>query len=432
MEAVGDNQRDNRANEAFEQIVAGLDALLAAGLTPRNRDDAEAWIRSLEHVGRRVDAARVELLAEIHDAGWHRHDGHASGRAMIEVVADLSVRESGSRERVRKIVVELPEVARAFREGRMTAQHLGVLGRLRSKRAVRFAMWDRQAWFVEQAGTRRFADYERAVLTWARLVDSADNASQRAHETRHFRMRQDPLDGTWALTGSCGAGQGAMVDQILRAYAEAELQADREKVRAEHGEGAVVPLPRSAAQRALDALTQIFLDAVGAPGSAADNVVHNIVWSRDTFETALAAIERDESPSFDVDTYRCETIDGVPLDPTEAAVQSLVDAARRVVLDASGTVIDLGRARFFTGHARVAALLHSTQCIWPGCRVPSSSCQVDHLVEHRHGGRTCPGNGAPLCGRHNRHKTNHGFTVQADPTRPGAYQVTRSNGTLVA
>jgi hypothetical protein len=428
MEPVGDNQ----ATEAFGQIVAGLDALLATGLAPRGRNDAEAWIRSLEHVGRRVDTARVELLAEIHDAGWHRHDGHASGRAMIEVVADLSVRESGDRERVRKIVVEFPEVAQAFREGRMTAQHLGVLGRLRGKRAVRFAMWDRQTWFVEQAGTRRFADFERTVLTWARVVDSAHNSNQQAHETRCFRMRQDPVEGSWTLTGSCGAGQGAMVEQILRAYAEAELEADREKVRAEHGEGAVVPLPRSAAQRALDALTQIFLDAVGSPGSAAANVVHNIVWSREAFDTALAAIECNRTPEFDLDTYRCETIDGLPVDPIEAAVQSLVHAARRVVLDASGTVIDLGRARFFTGHARIAALLHSTRCIWPGCRVPSSSCQVDHLVEHRHGGRTCPGNGAPLCGRHNRHKTNHGFTVQADPTRPGTYQVTRSNGTLVA
>jgi hypothetical protein len=156
-------------------------------------------------------------------------------------------------------------------------------------------------------------------------------------------LRQDPLDGSWSLTGACGAGQGAMVEQILRAHAEAELQADREKVRAEYGEEAVVPLPRSAAQRCLDALTQIFLDAVAAPGSAAANVVHNIVWSRQTFDTALAAIERNRTPDFDLDTYRCETIDGVPVDPIEAAVQSLVHAARRVVLDASGTVIDLGR-----------------------------------------------------------------------------------------
>ncbi len=63
---------DTQAQHAFDQIVAGLDGLFAAGLAPTGRADAEVWIRSLEHVGRRVDAAKMELLAEIHDAGWHR------------------------------------------------------------------------------------------------------------------------------------------------------------------------------------------------------------------------------------------------------------------------------------------------------------------------------------------------------------------------
>jgi hypothetical protein len=93
----------------------------------------------------------------------------------------------------------------------------------------------------------------------------------------------------------------------------------------------------------------------------------------------------------------------------------------------SCTVIDLGRARFFTGHALVAAQLQSTNRIWPGCWAPSTSCQIDHLREHQHGGRTRPGNGAPLCGRHNRHKHNASYTIQRGPG--GGYRVTRPDGT---
>ena len=80
-------------------------------------------------------------------------------------------------------------------------------------------------------------------------------------------------------------------------------------------------------------------------------------------------------------------------------------------------VLDLGRARLFTGSARAAVQLQADACIWPGCEVPASRCQADHLTEHSRGGRTNPGNGAPLCGRHNRlkhagnyqlHRDNHG------------------------
>ena len=426
-----DEVSDKRAQAAFDQIAAGLDGLFAAGLVPAGRDDAEAWIRSLESVGRRVDAAKVDLLAEIHEAGWHRYDGHPSGRAMVELVADLSVRESGERERVRKVVAELPEVAAAFRAGHMTAEHLRLLGRLRAKREVRFAMYDRQSWFIEQATTKRFATYETAVLRWARLVDTTNTSrNQQAHETRHFRLRQDRVDLTWDIAGSCAAGHGAMLEQILRAYAAAEYEADWEKARAEHGDDATsAHLPRTAAQRGLDALTQIFTDATATPGSAGAGIVHNIVYDSTTFDAAMAAIAANRRAAFDVDTFRCETIDGIPLDPVEATVASLVEAARRVVVDASGTVIDLGRARFFTGHARIAAQLQSTTCIWPGCWVAATGCQVDHLREHQHGGRTNPGNGAPLCGRHNRHKHNHRFRVQRGPD--GDYCVTRPDGTTL-
>jgi hypothetical protein len=435
MQAVVDRASesviDAAAQEAFDHVAAGLDELFAAGLVPTGRADAEAWIRLLEAIGRRVDAARVELLAEIHDAGWHRYDGHSSGRAMVELVADLSVRESGARERTRKVVAELPEVASAFRAGQMTAEHLQVLGRLRAKREVRFAMYDRQGWFIEQATTRCFADYETAVLRWARLVDTTNTSrNQQAHETRHFRIRQDRVDLTWDIVGSCAAGQGAMFEQILRAYAAAEYEADWEKARAEHGDEATAAhLPRTAGQRSVDALTQIFTDATANPGSAGASVVHNIVYDAATFEAALAAIEGNRRPAFDVDTFRCETIDGIPVDPVEATISSLVEAARRVVVDASGTVIDLGRARCFTGHARIAAQLQSTTCIWPGCWVAATGCQVDHLREHQHGGRTNPGNGAPLCGRHNRHKHNHRFTVQRGPD--GDYAVMRPDGTTI-
>ncbi|MGB3029741.1 MAG: HNH endonuclease signature motif containing protein, partial [Candidatus Microthrix parvicella] len=92
---------------------------------------------------------------------------------------------------------------------------------------------------------------------------------------------------------------------------------------------------------------------------------------------------------------------------------------------AAGVVIDLGRARRFTGSARTAATAARTHCVWPGCHAPASRCDIDHLHEHGRGGLTNPHNAAPLCGRHNRWKQK-GFSVRRDAG--GGWQTTRPDG----
>ena len=127
--------------------------------------------------------------------------------------------------------------------------------------------------------------------------------------------------------------------------------------------------------------------------------------------------------------FRCETIDGHPIDPREAVAHALVGRVRRAVIGADGVVIDLSRRiRLFTGPSRLAVQLSATHCPWPGCTVPTSHCQADHLQPWSDGGSTSPGNGAPMCGRHNRWK-EHGFTVRRDAR--GRLHVHRPDGTEI-
>jgi hypothetical protein len=129
--------------------------------------------------------------------------------------------------------------------------------------------------------------------------------------------------------------------------------------------------------------------------------------------------------------FRCGTIDGRPLDPTEVVVATLIGQVRRVVVGADGVVLDMGRkARCFTGARQLAVRLADRSCNWTGCQVPSSECQCDH-VDGFNGpdqGRTSPGNGAPECGRHNRFK-ERGFTTVRD--RTGRWHVFRPDGTEI-
>ena len=116
---------------------------------------------------------------------------------------------------------------------------------------------------------------------------------------------------------------------------------------------------------------------------------------------------------------------------TEAVANALVGHVRRVVIDAEGTVIDLSRRRrLFTGAAALAVKLASSECYWPGCHVPVTDCQSDHLIpwaDHG-GGSTNPGNGGPACGRHNRMK-ERGFTAWRDPA--GQWHTYRPDGTEI-
>jgi len=125
----------------------------------------------------------------------------------------------------------------------------------------------------------------------------------------------------------------------------------------------------------------------------------------------------------------CETTDGITVAPIELPTAQLAGHVRRVVLDSSSVVIDMGRRmRLFTGNARIAAHLGTMRCIWPGCQIPASRCQTDHLTDWANGGRTSPRDGGPCCPRHNLLK-NRGYTITRD--HHGHFHTWRRDGTEI-
>ena len=58
--------------------------------------------------------------------------------------------------------------------------------------------------------------------------------------------------------------------------------------------------------------------------------------------------------------------------------------------------------RCFTGATRRAVEVRDRECCHPGCTVPASRCQVDHVQPYTEQGPTTQENGRLLCGPHNR------------------------------
>ena len=419
--------------EGLALVRAGLERL--ATVDCRIVGDAGVLGRweELERLGRALSARQAVLLGEIDARALHRADGHNSVRTMARYKAKLSRGEAARREQSMRVCRDLPAVASAWQDGELSDCHVALLARVYANRRVSRLMPDAEDWFLEQVTVQCFGEFDARVREWQRLADQ-DGPEPRDHESRDARLVQNDYDLSWDLTGHWASLEGASLNEIFEHYIHAEWLADWEKAKAEHGEATCeADLARTPPQRRADALAQIFRDAAANPdGAVPARFVHNIVWTAATFETMvcrLAGQGKEGEPAIDPDDYRCSTIDGVPIDATEAVVNALLNQVRRVIIDAPSTVIDLGRARSFTGSACDAVQLQATHCVWPGCTVPTTRCETDHLVEHAKHGRTNPTNGAPVCGRHNRWKQK-GFSVSRDPTT-GRWRTNRPDGTQI-
>src|SRR5690606_29394211 len=111
-------------------------------------------------------------------------------------------------------------------------------------------------------------DFDVLMSYWERLADEDGTIgrNERNHRNRDFRMQQDPLDGSWRLTGRFGALQGAQVKEVFDRFLAAERLEDWEKARAEHGDDATEDhLHRRESQRRADALEQVFRRAASSP-----------------------------------------------------------------------------------------------------------------------------------------------------------------------
>ena len=419
------------AATAIDATNRAITQLFEAGISPVDGRDAVAWLREIEVLRRRIDAAATMLVGEIDRRELHADDGHASASVMARHVARVAGAEAAARGKTATACRHLPHLAQAWADGRIGSDQMHLLGRVYSNGRVAPAMVDRQDEFLTDATTMSARAFESKTRQWERLIDEdgPEPANERNHARRNAKMVQNPWDSSWDLTAFHAALQGVQMREVFDAYVDAEFQADWAEAKARLGDEVTkADLERSASQRRADALFRIFQDAAGSSGAVPPGFTHHIHWSQSAYEAMLASMEQNRRPTFDPDTFMCRSEDGHAIDPTEAAANSLdglVARIRRLVVDASGVVIDLGRARRFTGSARTAATATQTCCVWPGCHTPLHACETDHLTEHSRNGPTCPGNGAPLCGKHNRWK-QRGYTITRLPD--GGWRTTRPDG----
>ena len=234
--------------------------------------------------------------------------------------------------------------------------------------------------------------------TASRQDAAHDEALRRVHLSAGLR-------GTGHLDGLLTSLGRATVASALGRIEQELFDADWAAARAEHGDAATTGhLTRTPAQRRHDALVEMARRAVTAPadGKRPQPLVSVLVG----YETFRGRV--------------CELADRTVITP--GTVASLLDEAliERVVFDGPSRVVDLGRARRFTGAVRRALEVLDRGCTHAGCDMPAERCQGDHIQPWSRGGDTDAENGQLRCPYHNRWRWEHGDgdPPAARPQRP--------------
>ena len=142
-------------------------------------------------------------------------------------------------------------------------------------------------------------------------------------------------------------------------------------------------------------------------------------YTREQLDATPVAIDPATVPD-----RRCETVDGVPVDPRQAVALAFLGHVRRVVVDGAGVVVNAGRLRrLFTGPLRNILQVIEPRCIWLGCTIRAAISHIDHLQGHANGGPTDAANAGVMCRHHNLFKHRNGYHARRD--NQGVWHITR-------
>jgi hypothetical protein len=375
-------------------------------------DDLRGWsaagrserLVELLRVAERLQAEIVRTV-EVWDGrvDW-AVDGALSPRAWLAQRAPVTGHSASRLVGVARLCREFPATGDALADGAVTAAHVEVVAPMIRHREPEYAA--NEETLLEFAGRMSPDDFATVARKWRELADDAlasEDAAAR-HERRHFHVARG-MDGAGILAGELDP-EGT--ESLLEAL---DLIAPPDPDGLPEGR-------RSLAQRRADGLVDLaraYLRTQQDTGRP--DVGVNVVIDHDTLN----------GHPFDgraLDSLRC-ALARFGIIPAETARRLACDCRiGRVILDANGEVLDLGRTQRVPNRALRRALeIRDQGCVWPGCDRPARWCDAHHLTWWEHGGETNLANTCLLCRRHHIHVHELGWTLERDDT--GDYRVNR-------
>ena len=411
-----------------------------------------------EGLRRRAEGLLITQMMEVDRRGLFAANGYVDVAGWGRGELRWSAVEARSRKGLMQLARAVPEVLQRLLDGRLGVAQAHLLGRLfRAPRVGRFVPQFIES-FLQYAAELDFAGFEQYCRSWRSLMDQ--DGADPGHATRSASRGFVGHDFRLVMSGP--AVDGVQWDAVLNRFERVEFERDWREAQYVHGDNTRADLlERTSTQRRYDALQNLLAhvqlpklnepargagegddDAStgdDAPASASGGPVQLVVNVMADLNTWLYQLDRVMGlpglkpmyEPFGAKRGRSHTVDGVEIHPRDVVLASLVDKVRCVVLDGAGRPIKMTSAsRFFTGALADAALMAATRCTHPGCEVPSTQSQHDHLVAYSDGGATSSINVGPGCRRHNPWR--YQVRARTDLRDDGVWVTEHANGRRIA
>ena len=372
-------------------------------------DELSVALREASAAVERAEAHRLAVAAE-----WDRRqawaaDGAGNGGCWLADRCTLSRAEAGSILRTARTVASAPVVAGAVADGSLPVAKAEVLASVVTARIAGAFVRDQEV-LVEHARRLPVDEVRKMARWWARYVD--EDGAEPAVPDQQLRITQAG-DGTVHVRAVLSAEDGAQFRTVLEGIASQLWRAER----AGTGDGREEPSMGAGMRVRAEALVEMARRATAAdPGRTGARPLLSVIIDLPTVEG------RAGRPAV--------TEDGEVLS-AEAARRLACDAQiARVLVDAEGTVLDLGRAvRTATADQWRLLRLRDRGCTWPGCDRPAGWCQAHHIVWWEAGGRTDLSNLTLLCSHHHHLVHDHRWTLER--LDDGGLQFTAPDGRVL-
>jgi hypothetical protein len=377
------------AAAAFAELQ--VDAVLPFGL-------GEELVR-LRGIQRQLDAATSALSERF--AGSHEWEADGARNAPGWLSARSNDTWSSARSVVERgeVVGNFPLLARAWRDGDVSAAHVDAL--LRIQRRYPTLVDDLLA--VDEAITTaaRLCDpkafYQRLRYLCHRVNPEAVNDREKNPGARlHVSMLLDGL---------------VRVDGTLDAVVGARFMAALESARRDVIEDETASQGRSRSERNLDALSRI-LDAAGA--ATGDLALPLVSGERPTVNVTVPLEALIDPASAEVGWLERFGVPTTMLTGDHARQLACDASLRPLIVDRDGNLVAMApKARPIHSALRRAVFIRDQHCRFTGCR--SRIDEVHHIVFHSHGGPTVMSNLVGLCWFHHHLIHDSGWHIEGDP-----------------
>ncbi len=379
---------------------AGLDAVAGSLWSARGAGELVAGVQELQRLKAKAAALEAELLAELDVRDTARRElGWASTADWLTHLAGTTRRQGRQAvAQARILLTERVSTLEALREGAVSPEQASVVVEAVDRLPLAEHVRRRgEEVLLEEAGRLNASDLHRAGRHLASVVDP-DREERAAEQALDREERAAHLGRCLSVTeDGCGGvrvrGRGSVEDgAVLRA---ALLPLTKPVPAVDPVTCADQPDPRDHGARMWDGLVQLAqhaLDTDLPPASHGARPRVAVTVDAQTLHGHTAGVGATE--------------DGLDLPDTTIRRLACDCDLIRVLLDADGCVLDVGRTqRLITPAIWTALVARDTHCAFPGCSRPPVMCHAHHIRHWIHRGETSLDNLVLLCGHH--HRTIH-------------------------